>query len=90
MEDWLDDRFNDICTEDDPAFDVVELRRRQLAAHGSTATCAPTGDACAEWNAAIARHEARGLSRREAIREVVHTRPDLHKRFLQSYNNRVR
>jgi hypothetical protein len=50
----------------------------------------PTSGAKVEWDAAVAQHMSRGLSRTAAIGRVDRERPGLRDRMLREHNDRQR
>ena len=50
----------------------------------------PTSGAKVEWDAAVAQHMSRGLSRTAAIRQVDRQWPGLRHRMLREHNDRQR
>ena len=68
-----------------------ELQRQQSGRPAGTPPTAPrTGGAKVEWNARVAQHMSRGLSRTAAIRHVDRERPGLRERMLAECNETAR
>jgi hypothetical protein len=68
-----------------------ELQRQQSGRSAGTPPTAPrTGGAKVEWNARVAQHMSRGMSRTAAIRRVDRERAGLRARMLQEHNTAVR
>jgi hypothetical protein len=79
LDEWLENRRNGAPSKTAAASSV-----------GGRQAPTPTSGAKVEWDAAVAQHMSRGLSRTAAIGRVDRERPGLRDRMLREHNDRQR
>jgi len=89
---WLDKREADIAARER----LVDSQSSRPSRPGvepaptgySSSPYDGSGDARSQWNAAIERHVAAGLTRAQAVSKVAHDQPELRERMLEEHNAR--